>query len=226
MRTVKFTLKRYDTPLLTFSASMDSSDPEIAILWHDPEQEAMLPLDLELTPESLSRWLRHRTIPKNRAYVHSLLAKCGLNLNRPMNIISICKGLSLNDCYWIVEEGYAGSFSQNNLYENPMSNVLAAMAFTGYGSSLCASFGMHKLRHGLFTPARETRQRRKASKNLLWPAFEKFQVVCEQKNLETSEAYDQGHKVHYLSREWLETLEELLEESGDQRLEEVKKVLL
>lgn len=136
---MNFTLKQYDTPLLTFSASMDTSDPEIHILWHDPDSEALLPLDLELTPESLSRWLRRRTIPKNRAYVHTLLAKCGLNLNRPMNIISTCKGLSLNDCYWVVEENDTGTFCKYNLYENPLSNVLAALAFTGYGSSLRSS---------------------------------------------------------------------------------------
>ena len=99
----------------------------------------MLPLDLQLKPESLSRWLRHRTIPKNRAYVHSLLSKCGLNLNRPMSIINMCKGLSLNDSYWVVEEEDNGTFAKNNLYENPFSNVLAALAFTGYGSSLRSS---------------------------------------------------------------------------------------
>lgn len=136
---MNFTLKQYDTPLLTFSASMDTSDPEINILWHDPEKKALLPLDLQLTPESLGRWLRRRTIPKNRAYVHTLLAKCGLNINRPMDIISVCKGLSLNDCYWVVEEGYKGTFAQNNLYENRLNNVLAALAFTGYGSSLRSS---------------------------------------------------------------------------------------
>lgn len=140
---MNFTLKQYDVPLLTFSASMDTSDPEIKILWHDSERETLLPLDLTLTPEGIKRWLRHRTIPRNRAYVHSLLAKCGLNLNRPMNIILVCKGLSLNDCYWIVEEGYNGTYAQNNLYENPINNVLAALAFTGYGSnnrtSLCSS---------------------------------------------------------------------------------------
>lgn len=130
-----FILKQYDTPLISFSVSMDSSDPQIEILWHDREETSLFPLDLELTPESLSRWLRHRTIPKNRAYVHALLAKCGLNLNRPMSIIKACKGLSLNDCYWIVEEGDDGTFSKSNLYDNPFSNVLAALAFTGYGSS-------------------------------------------------------------------------------------------
>lgn len=88
---MSFELKQYDTPLLRFNASMDSIDPEIEILWHDRKQEHLLPLDLQLKPESLGRWLRHRTIPKNRAYVHSLLSKCGLNLNRPMSIIKACK---------------------------------------------------------------------------------------------------------------------------------------
>lgn len=136
---MSFILKQYDTPLLRFDASMDSIDPKIEILWHDDQREQLLPLDLELSPEGLGRWLRHRTIPKNRAYVHALLAKCGLNLNRPMSIIKVCKGLSLNDCYWVVEDGDNGTFAKNNLYENPFSNALAALAFTGYGSSLRSS---------------------------------------------------------------------------------------
>lgn len=136
---MSFIIKQYDTPLLRFNASMDSIDPQIEILWHDDQREKLLPLDLELSPESLGRWLRHRTIPKNRAYVHALLAKCGLNLNRPMSIIKVCKGLSLNDCYWVVEDGDNGTFAKNNLYENPFSNALAALAFTGYGGSLRSS---------------------------------------------------------------------------------------
>ena len=136
---MNYVLKHYDIPLLRFSASMDSIDPEIKILWYDDQREYLLPLDLELSSESLARWLRHRTIPKNRAYVHTLLAKCGLNLNRPMSIIKVCKGLSLNDCYWVVGEGDTGTFAKNNLYENPFSNALAALAFTGYGSSLRSS---------------------------------------------------------------------------------------
>lgn len=132
---MQFTLKHYDTPLLQFSASMDTSEPEIEIIWIDKEKRDMLPLDMQPTPESLRSWLLRRTIPKNRAFVHELLAKCGLNLNRPMHVISVCKGLSLNDCYWVVPEGFEGSFEKNNLYENPFSNVLAALAFTGYGSS-------------------------------------------------------------------------------------------
>lgn len=85
--------------------------------------------------------------------------------------------------------------------------------------------GIHRLRHSRFFPEKEIRQRRKAARELLWAAFEKFKAVCEKDSLETPEAYDAEHRVHYLSRTWLNTLKELLEESRDQRLEEVKKVL-
>ena len=39
----------------------------------------------------------------------------------------------------MVEEGFEGKFSDFNLYENRFSNILALIAFTGYGSSLRAS---------------------------------------------------------------------------------------
>ena len=136
---MNYILKQFDEPLVKFSATTDTSEPEIQILWTNEEKAALLPLDLTLTPDGLSRWLRRRVIPKNRAYVHSLLAKCGLNLNRPLGIISVCKGLSLNDCYWVVEDGDTASFGKVNLYDNPFSHVLAELAFTGYGSSVRAS---------------------------------------------------------------------------------------
>jgi len=136
---MEYFLKQFDKPLLKFSATMDTSEPEIQILWIDENSRSLLPLDLTLTPEGLSRWLRRRTIPKNRAYVHNLLAKCGLNLNRPLAIVNICKGLSLNDCYWVVQGDNGDIFEKVNLYDNPFSNVLAELAFTGYGSSLRSS---------------------------------------------------------------------------------------
>ena len=136
---MEYFLKQFDKPLLKFSATTDTSEPEIQILWIDEDSRSLLPLDLTLTPEGLSRWLRRRTIPKNRAYVHNLLAKCGLNLNRPLSIINICKGLSLNDCYWVVQADNGDIFEKVNLYDNPFSNVLAELAFTGYGSSLRSS---------------------------------------------------------------------------------------
>ena len=118
-------LKQYDIPLLRFSATNDSSTPEIEVHWINGDQRHLLPLDMELSPEGISRWMRRRTIPRNRAYVNRLLAKCGLNANRPMGILALCKGLSVDDSYWVIEEGFEGTFEKYNLFENRFSEVLA-----------------------------------------------------------------------------------------------------
>lgn len=131
-----YILKHFDTDLLKFSAYENSSEPNYRIIWINKDKEYLLPLDFKVTPEGLGSWIKHRNIPKNRAFVHNFLAKCGLNINRPMNIVSLSKGLSLNDCYWIVEDGFEGTFSKYNLYDNNFSNILAYIAFTGYGSSI------------------------------------------------------------------------------------------
>ena len=136
---MNYELRHFDTPLIRFTATEDSSMPEITILWVNEAEKRLLPLDLSLTGGSIAKWLKSRTIPKNRAYVHNFLSKCNLNLNRPMNIIKVSKGLSLNDCYWVVEEGFSGTFEKYNLYDNRFSRVLALIAFTGYGSSVRSS---------------------------------------------------------------------------------------
>ena len=136
---MNYELKHYDLSLVCFSATEDTNTPEINILWVNETKKELLPLDLDLTNEGLAKWLKHRTIPKNRAYVHNFLSKCGLNINRPMTIIKVSKGLSLNDCYWVVEEGFEGTYDKFNLYDNRFSQVLALIAFTGYGSGIRTS---------------------------------------------------------------------------------------
>ena len=130
-----YVLKNKDIPLLKFTVISNVRDPEVKIIWNDENNTALLPLDLEPDGASLAKWLKHRTIPRNRAFVNSFLAKCGLSINRPLDIISVSKGLSLNDCFWIVPEDFTGTFAQNNLYDNPFNTILSYIAFTGFGSS-------------------------------------------------------------------------------------------
>ncbi len=56
-----------------------------------------------------------------------------------MAIIEVSKGLSLNDSYWVVRESFDKNFDQCNLYENKFSEILAGIAFTGYGNSVRSS---------------------------------------------------------------------------------------
>lgn len=134
-----YELRHFDTPLLRFEAIDSTYAAELNITWINEEKRHLLPLDMEPDGDSLFQWMKHRTIPKNRAFVHNFLSKCGLNLNRPLSIIQVSKGLSLNDCYWVVEEGFEGTFDKYNLYDNRFSKILALIAFTGYGSSIRTS---------------------------------------------------------------------------------------
>lgn len=130
-----YTLMHFDTPLVVFSSERQV-EANIKILAVHEENKNLFPLDLaELSESGIESWLKHRSIPKNRAYVDTLLSSLGLSINRPLDIISVSKGLSLNDCYWLKQDDSRDSFDSVNLYDNRFSRVLGQIAFTGYGSS-------------------------------------------------------------------------------------------
>lgn len=100
-----YILKLFDRELIRFSAKDTGDIPEISITHIDQDALSLMPLGMEVSDKGLARWLKHRKIPRNRAYIHSFLAKTGLSTNSTMGIIDVSKGLSLNDSYWVVREG-------------------------------------------------------------------------------------------------------------------------
>lgn len=130
-----YTLTHFDTPLIEFSVE-NKAEAGIKIIKIYEENKELLPLDLtEASAEGIESWVKHRSIPKNRAYVDNLLSSMGLSINRPFDIVRVSKGLSLNDCYWLKSESNDNDFDSVNLYDNRFSRVLGQIAFTGYGSS-------------------------------------------------------------------------------------------
>ncbi len=131
-----FCLKQYDTVLLSFEILEDPLEGQKCRIHEIDEAHAnLLPVGLKKTDEGLMSWLRSRIIPKNREYVDALLAKSGLSHNDTKGILQVCRGLSLNDSYWVVEEGFNGKYADYNLYEHDFVKVLSLIAYTGYGSS-------------------------------------------------------------------------------------------
>jgi hypothetical protein len=131
-----FYLKQYDTMLLSFEILEDPLEGQKCRIHEIDEAHAnLLPVGLKKTDEGLMSWLRSRIIPKNREYVDALLAKSGLSHNDTKGILQVCRGLSLNDSYWVVEEGFNGKYADYNLYEHDFVKVLSLIAYTGYGSS-------------------------------------------------------------------------------------------
>ena len=136
-----FCLKQYDTPLLLFEIVDDPIEgQQCRIQKINDETKSLLPIGMKCDNEGLLKWLRGRIIPKNREFVNRFLAKNGLSHDDLRGILRICRGLSLNDSYWVVEDNFDGAFSKYNLYENPFEKVLSLIAYTGYGSSRAKGF--------------------------------------------------------------------------------------
>ena len=132
----KYMLRLYDMDLLSFSlAEQGIEGLKAKLLWTNEEYRQLLPLDMELSDAGVLKWLQKRVIPKNRAYVAEILKTFGLSINDTKGIIDVCKGLSLNDSYWVVPGGFSGTFAQYNLYENRFSEILSLVAYTGIGQS-------------------------------------------------------------------------------------------
>ena len=128
----EYILKQYDDNLVYFSMRVDKLNGlEITLRNICEDKVSIFPMDLELTNEGLQRWLQKRVIPKSREFVHEILKSLNLSANDLKGIIDICKGLSLNDCYWVVPTDFNGTFSEFNLYENKFDKILSLIAYTG-----------------------------------------------------------------------------------------------
>ena len=71
---MNYILKQFDEPLVKFSATTDTSEPEIQILWTNEDQAALLPLDLRLSKKPViarrpngPTW---QSVPKTHEYQH------------------------------------------------------------------------------------------------------------------------------------------------------------
>ena len=129
-------LKLYDEILLTFSLEEKGLEGLTAeIQYINEDNRSLFPVNLTVTNEGVVKWLAKRVIPKNRAFVDEILKGFGLSVNDTKGIIDICLGLSLTDSYWVTPIEFSGTFAEYNLFENPFSEALSLVAYTGVGSA-------------------------------------------------------------------------------------------
>ena len=129
-----YEMRLYDDTLLEFSLEEKGLQGLIAdIKYVNKDKRHLLPLGFEETNDGVIKWLEKRVIPKNRAFVDEILKTLGLSANDTKGIIDVCKGLSLNDSFWVVPKGFEGTFAKYNLYENRFSEILSLVAYTGNG---------------------------------------------------------------------------------------------
>lgn len=123
-------LKHRDRELLRF----EWLEPQgVRILSVNEPERKFLPLEMKgvASDDALWSWLVRRTVPKHRNYIQRMLGNIGMMRMDTRPIIELCRGLSLNDVYWVVADDFKGKWSDCNLYCNEFSKTLAVMAFTG-----------------------------------------------------------------------------------------------
>ncbi len=129
-------LKLFDEDLVSFNMDnkLGLNITDIKILSNNKK---IFPVRLQdkINEETIEDFIKSRIIPKNRAFVHTILESAGLNINDKKSIIDVSKGLSLTDCYWVVQDKTL-KFEDYNLYDNDFSKVLSLIAFTGYSSKI------------------------------------------------------------------------------------------
>ena len=113
----QFVLKNKDIDILKFKIDDGIyGDYELSILETYNMSPTLYPIALKNgDPEALLEWLKQRNIPKNRAFVNDILGSLELTRNDLIGILTVGKGLSLNDPYWVVETDFKGEYKNYNL---------------------------------------------------------------------------------------------------------------
>lgn len=143
----RYELRLFDEPAVLFDLGRDDSGSgTVHVASLGP---ARLPLGLNPTDESLAKWLSTRALPLNRAYADKLCLQMGIAPGDAARVVEVGRGLSLNDSYWVVPEGFDGAFDDYNLFENDFSALLSLVAYTGRLDA--ARLGSHGLTPELST---------------------------------------------------------------------------
>ena len=126
---LQFRIERHEEVVnLTSLVRMDICDLTII-------DNATLPINMQPTIKGLKNWLLQRKIPNNRAFVENLLDAIS-DTENPYRYLDVTYGLSLNDTFWVKPAHSTVSWSDINLYDNPFSEIVAGIAFTGKDSHI------------------------------------------------------------------------------------------
>lgn len=88
-----------------------------------------------LTFVEFMEWASNRMLSIGRSYAKEILNALRLPQSNRYAVCKACRGLSLEDAYWIREEGDRKSWEEVNLFRNPFSLFITELALSG--SNVC-----------------------------------------------------------------------------------------
>lgn len=84
-------------------------------------------------------WASNRTLSIGRTYAKEILNSLRLSQTNHYAVCRACRGLSLEDSYWIRQEGDTASWREINLFENPLTLFITELSLSGQNINYQAS---------------------------------------------------------------------------------------
>ncbi len=120
----RFELLNKDRLVLMFEFSRDSMGRlDVSETWRSDTEP------LPIGYEGIKSWLTGRQAPKHRKHIEKLLAMCGCE--ELDGFARVSHALTLNDTFWVREEGSRHTWDSVSLYRNPFDSTIARIAFEG-----------------------------------------------------------------------------------------------
>lgn len=85
----------------------------------------------DITFVEFVEWASNRTLSIGRSYAKEILNAMRLSQNNRYAVCKACRGLSLEDSYWIRQEGDEKTWEEVNLFQNPLSLFVTEISLSG-----------------------------------------------------------------------------------------------
>lgn len=76
-------------------------------------------------------WAMNRTLSIGRSYAKEILSTLRLSQNNRYAIFKACRGLSLEDSYWVKQDGDTIGWEEVNLFHNPLTLFVTEVSLSG-----------------------------------------------------------------------------------------------
>lgn len=85
----------------------------------------------KLTFIEFIEWASNRTLSIGRSYAKEILNTMRLSQSNRYAVFKACRGLSLEDSYWIRQDGDDKTWEEVNLFQNPLSLFITEISLSG-----------------------------------------------------------------------------------------------
>ena len=101
----------------------------------------------DITLADFIEWASNRTLSIGRSYAKEILNTLRLSQSNRYAVCKACRGVSLEDSYWIRQDGDEKTWEEINLFQNPLSLFITEVSLSGKNINYQAAANLKKEIH-------------------------------------------------------------------------------